>query len=77
FYSQIGRFYSLLFNGREQAVRLSDTRLGEAIIDSVTSFGAYDFVENRPNHGGRRFATTYDLRDYPSEGSRPGMWDEA
>lgn len=77
FYSQIGRFYSLLFNGSEQSVRLSDTRLGEAVIDSVTSFGAYDFVENRPNRGGRRFATTYDLRDYPSEGSRPGMWDEA
>lgn len=77
FHSQIGRFYSLVFNGREQEVRLSDTRLGEAVIDSVTSFGAYDFVENRPNHGGRRFATTYDLRDYPSEGSRPGMWDEA
>ncbi|PUA41538.1 conjugal transfer protein [Pseudomonas protegens] len=77
FHSQIGRFYSLLLNGREQNVSLGDTRLGDAVIDSVTHFGEYDFVENRPNRGGRRFATTYDLRDYPSAGSRPGMWDEA
>ncbi len=76
-YSQIGRFYSQLFNGHEQDVLCSDTRLGEAVIDSVTNFGEYDFVENRPNRGGTRFATTYDLRDYPSAGSSPGMWDEA
>lgn len=76
-YSQVGRFFSLLINGHEQDVLVSDTRLGEACIDSVTSFGEYDFVENRPNRGGRRFATTYDLRDYPGGGSHPGMWDEA
>jgi type IV secretion system protein VirB4 len=76
-FSQIGRFYSGLFNGEEQDVLVSDTRLGDAVIDSVTSFGAYDFVENRPNSGGQRFATTYDLRDYPTKGSKPGMWNEA
>lgn len=75
-YSQIGRFYSLLFNGSEQNVLISDTRLGDAVIDSETGFGAYDYVENRPNHSQRRFATTYDLRDFPDK-SRPGMWDEA
>lgn len=76
-YSQVGRFYSGLFNGHEKDILCSDTRLGDAVIDSVTNFAEYDFVENRPNRGGVRFATTYDLRDYPSAGSSPGMWDEA
>lgn len=76
-FSQVGRFYAKLFNGEDQDVLVSDTRLGDAVIDSVTSFGAYDFIENRPNSGGRRFASTYDLRDYPSKGSKPGMWNEA
>lgn len=76
-FSQTGRYLSLLVNGHEEDVLLSDTRLGEAVIDSVTSFDQYDFIENRPNRGGRRFATTYDLRDYPNAGSFPGMWDEA
>lgn len=75
-YSQIGRFYSLLLNGHEQNILISDTRLGDAVIDSETAFGAYDYVENRPNHSQRRYATTFDLRDYPDE-SIPGMWDEA
>lgn len=75
-FSQIGRFYSLLFNGQEQDILIGDTRLGDAVIDSVTHFGAYDFIENRPNKGGQRFCTTYDLRDYPVK-SVPGMWDEA
>lgn len=76
-YSQIGRFYSQLINGHEQDVLCSDTRLGDAVVDSVTNFGEYDFIENRPNRGGQRYATTYDLRDYPAAGSKPGMWDEA
>lgn len=76
-FSQVGRYFGLLLNGHEQDVLVSDTRLGDALIDSVTSFDAYDFVANRPNRGGQRFATTYDLRDYPGGGSYPGMWDEA
>ncbi len=76
-FSQIGRYFSLLINGHEQDVLVSDTRIGDALIDSVTSFDHYDFIENRPNRGGQRFATTYDLRDYPGGGSYPGMWDEA
>lgn len=76
-FSQTGRFYSLLLNGHEQDILCSDTRLGDAIINSVTSFDQYDFIVNRPNRGGQRFATTYDLRDYPGAGSHPGMWDEA
>lgn len=75
--SQVGRYYGELINGHEQDVLVSDTRLGDAIINSVTSFDNYDFVMNRPNRGGQRFATTYDLRDYPGAGSDPGMWDEA
>lgn len=74
-YSQIGRFYTSILNGVEQDVPITDTCLGEAIIESETSFGAYDYVENRPYKGPPRFASTYDLRDYP-ETSSPGMWDE-
>ncbi|HDL7537465.1 VirB4 family type IV secretion system protein [Yersinia ruckeri] len=74
--SQVGRFYSQVLNGNEQDVICSDTRLGDAVIDSVTNFGHYDFVQNRPNRGGERFATTYDLRDFPTP-SIPAMWDEA
>jgi type IV secretion system protein VirB4 len=75
-YSQVGRYLSLLINGKEQDILLSDTRLSDAVIDSVTNFAPYDYVENRPNSGGARYATTYDLRDYPSL-TIPGMWDEA
>lgn len=76
-YSETARYFGMLINGHYSDVLVSDTRLGEAMVDSVTSFAAYDFVENRPNRGGQRFATTYDLRDYPGGGSYPGMWDEA
>lgn len=75
-YSQIGRFYSFMFNGVERPVPITDTRLGDVVLDGETAFGAYDYVENRPYHGVTRFASTYDLRDYPDE-SIPGMWDEA
>lgn len=74
-YSQVGRYLSFLINGEEQNVMASSTRLGDAAIDSTTNFAPYDYVENRPNSGGVRYATTYDLRDYPGK-SRPGMWDE-
>ncbi|KFW97761.1 VirB4 family type IV secretion system protein [Pectobacterium carotovorum] len=75
-YSQIGRFYSFVLNGIEKDIPITDTRLGDCIIESETAFGAYDYVENRPYNGQRRFASTYDLRDFPSK-SVPGMWDEA
>lgn len=74
-YSQVGRYVSMLLNGEEQDVLASSTRLGDAVIDSVTNFAPYDYVENRPNGGGVRYATTYDLRDYPAR-TVPGMWDE-
>lgn len=76
-FSQIGRFYSMVINTHEKDVLCSDTRLGDAIIDSVTTFGEYDFVEIHPNRGGRQYATTWDLRDYPSAGSKKAMWDQA
>lgn len=75
-FSQVGRFVSMLINGAEQDVLCSSTRIGDAVIDSVTNFAPYDFIENRPNSGGARYCTTYDLRDYPSK-TVPGMWDEA
>ncbi|MDN4500154.1 conjugal transfer protein [Pseudomonas mosselii] len=74
--SQVGRFLSQLFNGHEQEIECSDTRLGDSAIDSVTSFAAYDFVECRANRGGVRYATTFDLRGYPRK-TKAGMWNEA
>ncbi|EPJ1876665.1 VirB4 family type IV secretion system protein [Klebsiella pneumoniae] len=74
-YSQVGRFYSFIFNGVDQDVPVTDTRLGDSVINGETGFGAYDYVECRPYNSAPRFATTYDLRDYPDE-SEPGMWDQ-
>lgn len=75
-YSQIGQFFSFILNGTAHPVPITDSRLGDLIIDSETAFGAYDYVENRPYRGKTRFASTFDLRDYP-EATTPGMWDEA
>ncbi len=75
--SQVGRFFSQVFNGDEQDVLIGDTRLGDAVIDSVTNFEAMDYVQVRPNKGGKRYATTYDLRSLPNAGTFSGIWDEA
>ena len=74
-FSETARFFSLIVNGTDQDVLIGESRLGDAMIDSETAFGAYDYVENRPYSGRTRFATTYDLMDYPAK-SEPGMWDE-
>lgn len=74
-FSEVGRFYSLILNGTDQDVMIGESRLGDAVIDSETGFGAYDYVENRPYSGKTRFAATYDLMDLPEE-TEPGMWDE-
>lgn len=75
-YSEVGSFFCSIINGVEFDVPVTDSRLGDVILDGETGFGAYDYVENRPYRGKTRYATTYDLRGYPKE-STPGMWDEA
>lgn len=74
-YTETGRFYYYLFNGLDNDVIVTDTRIGDAVVDGETGFGAYDYVENRPYCGPTRYATTWDLRSLPKK-SRPGMWDE-
>ncbi|PII85142.1 conjugal transfer protein [Erwinia sp. OLTSP20] len=74
-YTEVGRFYYYLFNGLDNDVLITDTRIGDAVIDGETGFGAYDYVENRPYTGPTRYATTWDLRSLPKK-SRPGMWDD-
>lgn len=74
-YSEVGRFYSSVFNGTDQEVLITDSRLGDSMLDSETGFGAYDYVENRSYNGDTRFGITYDLMDLPTQSS-PGMWDE-
>ncbi|MBG6246651.1 conjugal transfer protein (plasmid) [Candidatus Symbiopectobacterium sp. 'North America'] len=74
-YTEVGRFYYYLFNGLDNDVIITDTRIGDAVVDGETGFGAYDYVENRPYCGPTRYATTWDLRSLPKK-SRPGMWDE-
>ncbi|UDJ88600.1 VirB4 family type IV secretion system protein [Erwinia amylovora] len=74
-YSETARFFSQIVNGTDQEVLVGESRLGDAMIDSETAFGAYDYVENRPYSGKRRFAATYDLMEFPAK-SEPGMWDD-
>ena len=74
-YTEVGRFYYYLLNGLDNDVLITDTRIGDTIIDGETGFGAYDYVENRPYSGPTRYASTWDLRSLPKK-SRPGMWDE-
>lgn len=76
-YDEITEQLSLYINGYRKKCVLSDTtRISDAMIDSVINFDNYDFIEIHPNRGGKRYAVTYDLRDYPKK-SRVGMWDEA
>lgn len=75
-YTQVGRYFSVLFNGHEKNVACNDVMVSDAMIDSVTDFAPYDYIETRPNRGGARYGTTYDLQGFPKH-SIQGMWDEA
>ncbi|HBZ8014609.1 TPA: conjugal transfer protein [Klebsiella pneumoniae] len=76
-YSEICEQLFYYFNGyRKKCVLTDTTRITDAMIDSVTSFENYDFIEIHPNKGGKRYAVTYDLRDFPIK-PRVGMFDDA
>ncbi|EBJ5156713.1 conjugal transfer protein [Salmonella enterica] len=77
YYSEICEQLFFYFNGyRKKCILTDSTRISDAMIDSVTSFGNYDFIEIHPNKGGKRYAVTYDLRDFPIK-PRVGMFDDA
>ncbi|WP_052272037.1 VirB4 family type IV secretion system protein [Pantoea sp. CFSAN033090] len=77
YYSEICEQLFYYFNGyRKKCILTDTTRISDAMIDSVTSFENYDFIEIHPNRGGKRYATTYDMRDFPIK-PRVGMFDDA
>lgn len=72
-YTQVGNFLARLLNGTDEFIPLSSDSLCELIQTADLHFG-FDLCEIRPAKGGRRFATYYDLRQFP-EPSKRGMWN--
>lgn len=73
--SEIGTFLSQLVNGEPEPVPLSST--GTRMVDTVPSaslnFG-HDLCEVRPSTGGKRYATYFDLKEFPEKSTR-GMYN--
>ncbi|VVN22318.1 Type IV secretion system protein virB4 [Pseudomonas fluorescens] len=72
-HSQIGRFLGRLLNHNDDIVPVTSDLMVNSIQTSEIYFG-FDLAEIRPAKGGKKYATYYDLRDYP-EDSKRGMWN--
>lgn len=72
-HSQIGGFLARLLNQNDDIVPLSSDELVNSIQTSELFFG-FDLCEIRPAQGGKKYATYFDLREYPDESHR-GMWN--
>lgn len=72
-FSEVAAFLALLLNGHEEVVPLSSTRLVDNLLTSTLHFG-HDLAEIRPASGGKKYATYFDLREFPDESKR-GMWN--
>lgn len=72
-HSEIGRFLGRLLNHTEDLYPLSGDALCERLQTSELNFG-FDLCEIRPASGGKKYATYFDLRDYP-EDSKRAMWN--
>jgi type IV secretion system protein VirB4 len=72
-HSQIGEFLSRLLNAADDFVPLAGDDLSMRLQTSELNFG-FDLCEIRPAKGGKKYATYFDLREYPDE-SRRGMWN--
>ncbi|HBP4970054.1 TPA: conjugal transfer protein TraE [Pseudomonas aeruginosa] len=72
-HSQIGGFLARLLNHNDDIVPLSSDELINTIQTSELFFG-FDLCEVRPAQGGKKYATYFDLREYPDESKR-GMWN--
>jgi type IV secretion system protein VirB4 len=71
--SDIGSYLAELVNGHADAVPLSSNLITNTMLTGNLHFG-YDVAELRPAKGGKRYATFYDLREFPEE-SKKGMWN--
>lgn len=74
--SEIGQFLSSLVNCNLESdnhIVMSHEKISDKIQSSKVYFGS-DLAEIRKVEGGKRFATFYDLMDYPAVSYR-GMWN--
>ena len=71
--SEIAKFLGRLLNADEDVFPLSSEEMTNSIQTSELNFW-FDLCEIRPQRGGKRYATYYDLREYPEESKR-GMWN--
>ncbi|REC93323.1 VirB4 family type IV secretion system protein [Kushneria indalinina] len=71
--SEIASFLGYLASGSETEVLLGRDPVVDLIDQGSAHFG-YDVAEFRSSNGTRKFASFYDLRTHPPEGST-GQWD--
>lgn len=71
--SEIAGFLGRLLNSDSGIFPLTSEEMVNTIQTSELNFG-FDLCEIRPQSGGKRYATYFDLREYPEE-SRRGMWN--
>lgn len=72
-FSEIYEFFGSLINGRQEQVPLSHVDAYQVLSDAVLHFGN-DISEIRPQHGTKKYAVMYDLKDYGI--SRPMIFKE-
>lgn len=75
--SEIGQFLASMINGNEEAdnyITVKNEKLSEKLQSSKIYFGS-DLAEIRIPSGSMKYATFYDLMEYPSESYR-GMWNK-
>lgn len=71
--SEVGGYLSRLVNGEDQPVPMSSNRMVDTIQSASLHFG-HDVCEMRPASGGKRYATYFDLKEFP-EKSKRGMFN--
>lgn len=71
--SQIGAFLSRLLNYDANLIPVSADAMARRIQTAELNFG-FDLCEMRPEKGGKKYATYYDLREYAPKSKR-GMWN--
>jgi type IV secretion system protein VirB4 len=71
--SEIGSFLAKIINNNNDIIPISSTPIMNSIQTAEIAFG-FDLCEIRPTKGGKKYATYFDLREYPDESKR-GMWN--
>lgn len=71
--SQVGKFLARVLNGTDELVPLSFESITNKVQTAELNFG-FDLCEIRPKEGGKKYATYFDLREYPDDPKR-AMWN--